>query len=94
MDKSTRSRKSGMLQRSVGQLLELCLDCSCSTWKTLKKPSIYFLSCIFMFFPRPWVFLKKMSGWLADEGLSNEDLEVILHAARAQEPVFMRDMGH
>ena len=47
-----------------------------------------------MFFPRPWVFLKKMSGWLADEGLSNEDLEVILHAARAQEPVFMRDMGH
>ena len=42
-----------------------------------------------MFFPRPWVFLKKMSGWLADEGLSNEDLEVILHAARAQEPVFM-----
>ena len=37
--KAHASRKSGMLQRSVGQLLESCLDCSCSTWKTLKKPT-------------------------------------------------------
>lgn len=47
-----------------------------------------------MFFPGPWGFLKKMSGWLADEGLSNEDLEVILDAARAQEPpCLVRDQG-